>query len=194
VGALPVAGGEDYQTIVGDSVGLTTGGPQRTVCETLGLVGVDLSDSGLLGGWPGPFGVAISAPWDLQPYLYEEITDDGTYAGFAASLLRGRGLEVDQPGIKQVIRTDLEGDGVNEVLVVAEDVFPSYIMEPGDYSILFLRKVIEEEVQTAILGDTVVLDETDQYSGSYSVGTVADLNGTRRWRSLPERHTSKDPM
>lgn len=175
-GALPVVGGEDYQVIVGDSVGLTTAGPQTTVCEPLALIGVNLDNPGLLGDFPGPYGVAISAPWDLQPHLYEETTDDGTYAGFASDLLSSRGLEVDDPVIKQLVRTDLEGDNVNEVLVVAEDVTPGFLMEPGDYSILFMRKVIEGEVQTAVLESTVVLDSEDQFLGAHSVGTVADLN------------------
>ena len=177
-GVLPVAGGEDYQTILADSLGMTTAGPQTTVCEPLELIGVELADPELLGDFPGPHGVAISAPFDLQPYLYDDqTTDDGTYARFASALLSSRGLDVDDPVIKQLIRTDLEGDGVNEVLVVAEDVTPGLLLQPGDYSILFMRKVIEGEVQTAVFEETVVMDEDDQFLGAHSVGTVADLNG-----------------
>lgn len=176
-GALPVVGGEDYQVIVGSSVGLTTAGPQTAVCEPLGLIGVELADPNLLGTFPGPYGVAISAPWPLQPNLYDEEADDGTYAGFASALLSARGLDVASPVIKQVIRTDLEGDGVNEVLVVAESVTPGFLLEVGDYSIVFLRKVVEGDVQTAILDETVVLDEDGQFGGSHAIGTVADLNG-----------------
>lgn len=176
-GALPVVGGEDYQTIVGSSLGLTTGGPQTTLCEPLGLIGVDLADPTLLGLFPGPYGVAISAPWTLQPHQYELETDDGTYSGFASDLLASRGLDVANPVVKQVVSTDLEGDGVNEILVVAEEVTPGYLMEPGDYSIIFMRKVVDGEVQTAILDESVVVDEDGQFGGSYSIGTVADLNG-----------------
>jgi hypothetical protein len=177
-GTIPVAGGEDYQTIVGDSLGITTGGSQQTVCDPLGLIGVVLDDPGLLGEYPGPYGVAISAPFDLQPYLYDDDDpDDGTYAAFAAELLSSRGLDVGNPVIKQLVRTDLEGDGVNEVLVVAEEVTPGLLLQPGDYSILFMRKVIEGEVQTAVLEETIVMDEGDQFLGAHSVGTVADLNG-----------------
>lgn len=179
-GSLPVLGGEDYQVTVLDTLAMTTGGPQTTVCEPLELLGVTLGDPDLLGSFPGPYGVAISAPWELQPHLFESLTDDGTYAGFASELLSSRGLDVSDPIIKQLIRTDLEGDGVNEVIVVAEDVTPGFLMEAGDYSIAFLRKVIEGEVQTAILGDTVVLDETGTFSGAYTVGGVADLNGDQK--------------
>jgi hypothetical protein len=175
-GTLPVSGGEDYQVVLLDELGMTSGGPETTVCEPLELIGVELSNPELLGDFPGPYGVAISAPWALQPHLFEEISDDGTYAGFAADLLSSRGLDVADPIIKQLFRTDLEGDGVNEVLVVAEDVSQNFLMEPGDYSIAFMRKAIERQVQTAILAETVALGEGDTFSGAHSFGGVGDLN------------------
>jgi hypothetical protein len=176
-GALPVEGGEDYQVTVLGELGVTTGGPQITVCDPLGLIGVELEDPDLLGDFPGPYGVAVSAPWPLQPHLFEVSADDGRYAVFAAELLADMGLDVDEPKIKQVIRTDLEGDGVNEVLVVAEEVTPGFLMEEGDYSIAFLRKVVAGEVETAVIESTVVLGEEDQFAGSHSIGGAADLNG-----------------
>lgn len=176
-GSLPVSGGEDYQVTRLDEHHVTTGGPQATVCEPLELVGVRLDQEELLGEWPDPYGVAISAPWQLQPHIFEGTTDDGTYARFASELLSNRGLDVADPTIKQVIRTDLEGDGVDEALVVAEDVTRGLLMEEGDYSIAFLRKVIEGEVQTAILGETVVLGDEDRFAGAYAFGGAADLNG-----------------
>jgi hypothetical protein len=176
-GALPVVGGEDYQVIVENSIGRTTGGPQTSVCDPLELVGVELADPDLLGMFPGPFGVAVSAPWPLQPHFFEVASDDGTYGGIASQLLSSRGLDVPDPIIKQVIRTDLEGDGVNEVLVVAEDVTPGLLMEVGDYSIAILRKVIGGDVQSLVLEETVVLGEDEQFAGAHTIGTVADLNG-----------------
>lgn len=176
-GALPVVGGEDYQIAKVGLQAITTAGPQTLVCEPLNNIGVELDNEELLGDWPGPYGVAISAPWDIQPHLFEEIPDDGTYAGFAAELLSTRGLDVASPVIKQLFRTDLEGDGVNEVLVVAEDLTDGLLLQEGDYSIIFLRKVVEGDVQTAVLGETVVLPGDDEFEASYSVGAVADLSG-----------------
>lgn len=179
-GSLPVAGGEDYQVIRLDELAMTTAGPETTVCGPLDLIGVELEEPELLGEFPGPYGLAVSAPWQLQPYLFEETVDDGTYAGFAAEMLAGRGLEVSNPVIKQVIRTDLEGDGINEVLVVAEEVTTGLLLEEGDYSIAFMRKIVDGEVQTALLGDTVVFGEEDRFAGAHSVGGAADLNGDGR--------------
>lgn len=176
-GALPVIGGEDYQVARIGLQAITTAGPQTLVCEPLDIIGVEVDNVELLGEWPGPYGVAISAPWELQPHLFEPVTDDGTYSAFAAELLSSRGLDVASPAIKQLFRTDLEGDGVNEVLVLAEDVNPSLIMDEGDYSVVFLRKVVQGEVQTAVLGATVVQAGDSQFGASYTVGAVADLSG-----------------
>jgi hypothetical protein len=175
-GELPIDGEEDYQVVRLGDVSRTTGGAQTVVCEPLGLIGVELADAELLGEFPGPIGVAVSAPWDVQPYLFQEIPDDGSYAGFAAELLSDRGLDVANPQIKQLFRTDLEGDGVNEVLVVAEDVPPNFLMEPGDYSIAFMRKVVNGEVETAVLHETVALDEDDTFAGGHSFAGAGDLN------------------
>jgi hypothetical protein len=177
--SLPVSGGEDYQiALLGDG-GVTTGGAQISVCEPLANPGVELADS-LGGPWPAPNGVAVSAPWPLVPHLVEEISDDGTYAAIAGQLLAERGLNVTSPVIKQAIRLDLEGDGVNEVLVVAEEVPSDLFAQVGNYSIAFLQRVVGGEVQNAILGDQVVLEVpegTTPFIISYTVGAVADLSG-----------------
>lgn len=175
-GELPVEGGEDYQVTVLGELARTTGGPQTTVGDPLELIGVELENPELLGSYPGPYGLAISAPWPLQPHLFEALTDDGTYAGFASELLSARGMEVAEPVIKQLFRTDLEGDGINEVLVVAEQVHPG-LLEPGDYSIAFMRKVVDGNVQTVIIEETLVFDEQDRFSGAHAFGGAADLSG-----------------
>ena len=175
--SLPVTGGEDYRIAVLDLTATTTGGPETIVCEPLNNIGVELAHPELLGEWPGPYGVAISAPWELTPHLAESLSDDGTYAGLASELLADRGLVVAEPTIVQLLRVDLEGDGINEVIVVAEDIVGGFLPIAGDYSIVFLRKVVEGEVQTAILGESVILDAEGAFQASYRVGSVADLSG-----------------
>ncbi|MEA1902779.1 MAG: hypothetical protein U9N56_04560 [Actinomycetota bacterium] len=179
-GELPVLGGEDYQIAGIGFEATTTAGPQTLVCEPLDNIGVVLESDQLLGQWPGPYGVAISAPWDIHPHLFESFDDDGTYSAIAAGLLADRGLNVADPVIKQLFRTDLEGDGTNEVLVVAEEIRGGYLAETGDYSILFMRKVIEGEVATAVLGDTVITDPEGSFIVGFSIGAVADLSGDGR--------------
>ena len=175
--SLPVSGGEDYRIAVLDLTATTTGGAETIVCEPLNNIGIELAHPELLGEWPGPYGVAISAPWELTPHLVQPLSDDGTYAGFASELLASRGLVVAEPTIVQLIRVDLEGDGVTEVIVVAENIVGGFLPLAGDYSIAFLRKLVEGEVQTAILGESVIVDTEGAFPASFRVGSVSDLSG-----------------
>ena len=178
--ALPVAGGEDYQVAFVGLEATISGGAPTTLCEPLDNPGVELENELVLGDWPGPLGVAVSAPWILVPHLVEDIEDDGTYSALASELLAERGLDVPEPAIKQLLQVDLEGDGVNEVLVVAEDVSAGLFAEDGDYSIAFMRRTVEGDVRTAILGESVVVTADSPVVTSFSVGAVADLNGDGR--------------
>ena len=180
--SLPVSGGEDYRVVLFGSEEIVSGGTPTIQCEPLFNPGVELSDADALGEWPDPVGVAISAPWELTPHFVQEETDDGTYSDFARPLLAARGLDVENPVIKQVVRFDLDGNGENEVLVVAEDIedFDSLFAREGDYSLVFLRVVVEGEVQTAILGESIVAgvqEGVTPFILSHSVAAVADLSG-----------------
>jgi hypothetical protein len=180
--SLPVAGAEDYQVVVFGSDEVVTGGSEEILCEPVFNPGVELSDPDALGSWPDPVGVAISAPWQLTPHFVQEETDNGTYSDAARPLLAARGLDVESPVIKQVVRFDMDGNGENEVLVVAEDIAESgsLFAQEGDYSLVFTRVVVEGEVQTAILGESIV-DEvqegTTPFILSHSIAAVADLSG-----------------
>jgi hypothetical protein len=179
---LPVTGGEDYAVASLDVTGTTTGGPPTILCEPLENPGVVLADADALGAWPGPVGVAISAGWDLVPHVVEAQSDDGTYAAFASQLLASRGLDVAEPPITQLLRVDLEGDGTDEALVATADFADGdgLLAQPGDYSMVFLRKIVDGEVQTAILAESIVTEVADgetPFVESHGIGAVADLSG-----------------
>ena len=178
--ALPVAGGEDYQVALMGLDAIVAGGPPATLCEPVNNPGVVFENEQVLGDWPGPVGVGITAPWLIVPHLVEQIEDDGTYSAFAAELLAERGLDVPDPAMKQIVQVDLEGDGVNEVLVVAEDVSEGLVAQDSDYSIAFVRRTVGGDVQTDILGESVIVTADGPFMNSYSVGAVADLNGNAR--------------
>lgn len=181
--SLPVSGGEDYQVVLLGVEATITGGPEEILCDPLNNPGVDLSNTSVLGGpFPDPVGIAISAPWDLTPHFVQEEDDDGTYSAFARPLLATRGVDVANPVIKQVVRFDLDGDGVNEVIAIAEDVSgPGNIYAAeGDYSLVFMRRVVDGEVQTAILGESIVADLAEgetPFILTHVVAGIADLSG-----------------
>ena len=175
--AFPVAGGEDYQVALIGQEAIVAGGAPTTLCEPVNNPGVVLENEELLGDFPGPLGVAISAPWVITPHLVEQLEDDGTYSAFASELLAERGLDVPDPTLKQIMQVDLEGDGVNEVLVVTEDVSEGLFAQDGDYSIAFMRQTVQGDVRTSILGESVIVTATEPFVVAYSIGALADLNG-----------------
>ncbi len=60
-------------------------------------------------------------------------------------------------------RIDLEGDGVDEAVVTANRQATWPEPSAGDFSIVLLRKVIDDQVQTAILYSSYQVDEPEQY-------------------------------
>ena len=133
-------------------------------------------------GWPYTYPIAISSNWDLTPHDVESLSlDSAIYKDFASEVLADLDIIDPDPNLITLIRTDLEGDGVDEVIVGAERILGSLISpSPGDYSILFLRKIIDGEViQQLISGDVHVGEVSGMLSFSRLIA-VADLNGDNR--------------
>lgn len=125
--------------------------------------------------------IAIAAPWNAQPRLPRvESTNQAVYRQATADILRRQGLANPQVVLKQVLRVDLEGDGVNEVLVSATHyaggLSPS--AQAGDYSLVYLRKVVRGQVQTTILEDDYYPQAVEFAAPSqYKVNALVDTNG-----------------
>ena len=177
---LPVSGGEQYQVVrLDEPISSTTGSEARTSCEPLDLVSVEFEPA-IPGGFREIDALAIQTDMAVRPHPVEILDPSVTYLEAASQLLEGRLAGLPVINLTQVIRTDLEGDGVDEVIVTASTIPDDLISaQVGDYSIVFLRKVIEGEVQTAILGESIV-DDPDallQNLVVFRVAAVADLNG-----------------
>ena len=132
--------------------------------------------------WSDPSPIAVSADWDLRPHRIELLgTSNKTYENAAKNLLP-KGAETKDLELVQVIRTDLEGDGTLEVIVTAQSISDTTLInnKVGEFSIVFLRKVINDEVQTAVLHSFVVESFNDFEFGFMApayVSAIADLNG-----------------
>lgn len=173
---LPISGGEEYQLALLGGGGLITGGGQTEDCSfTLPQPAVELSDPDLFSNASFGSGVAVSAPWNLTPHFFQEESDDGTYSALAKPVLETLGLSVDAPVIRQVVRLDIQGDGVDEVVVVADDHPLGF--GPGDYTVVFLRELVDGEVVTTIVDSWITDTEFDEYGSDSIVSAVADLNG-----------------
>lgn len=178
---LPVSGAEQYQVVrLDEPIGTTEGSGPGLHCDPLDLVSVEF-DPPIPGDFLEVDALAIQTQGAVRPHPVEMLgTSTPAYMEATAELLEGRVAPVPIINLTQVIRTDLEGDGIEEVIVSASTIPDDLLSaQVGDYSIVYLRKLIEGEVQTAILGESIVqdLDKLLQELAIFEVAAVADLNG-----------------
>lgn len=177
----PVAGGEEYQVVLLDEpITTSVGSPLVPHCEPLDLVSVDF-DPPIPGDFFEIDALAVQSAGEVRPHGVELLgLSLPAYVEATADLMATRVAGTPAVNLTQVIRTDLEGDGVDEVIVVATTIPDDWFTaEVGDYSIVYLRKLVQGEVQTAILGQSIVedLDNLLQDLVIFEVSAVADLNG-----------------
>ena len=180
-GAAPAAAGDEYRLLRPEGVTATAVGP----APELGCLGTTpFIDLGVTAdSWPYDFPIGVSGTWDLFPQAVEVMaTENEIYKDITRDLVAQFGLDDPDPQLLQVLRVDLEGDGVDEVLVVAERLQGGGLAgaQAGDYSIVYLRKVIGNEVQQLVLHHSALQNlapDAFGYLEAFRVPTVADLDG-----------------
>jgi hypothetical protein len=181
--------GQEYQIVrLADPI-TTRIGEAGDDCSPSGLPGIDIA-------WPGdpnepsapePIGVAGVANPRPRPV---EVLDPASEAYQEAATAVAADYELPAPGpdVIQVVRGDLDGDGSAEVVVAAERLTngPTTLAEPGDYAIVFLRRVVDGRVQTSVLASSLAEVPEDAppemqiVVESFRVSAFADLNGDGR--------------
>ena len=105
--------------------------------------------------------LSIRCPWDPMPRKAAALSPkNAAYQKAVEKYLAARG-EAARPQIAQIFRVDLEGDGVDEVVISAmrlknaqwsaadapEHAGMIFRAEPGDYSLVLLRKIVAGKVR-----------------------------------------------
>ena len=141
--------------------------------------------------WPGttdvlsPPAVAVSGVADPRPRPVT-ILDPASpaYGAVAAEVVAGvAGVNDDDATIVQLVRTDVEGDGTDEVFGVVERLSDpeSLFAQPGDYSIAFLRRVLPDDtVETLVLRASIATEEEGAFVQVYRASAFLDANGDGR--------------
>ena len=177
--AIPIEGGEQFQVVLLDEPITTAVGSSLGICEPIGTPLLDF-DPPLSQDPQEPGAIAIIADWDLRPHgvtLLAVVPDE--HIDVVAQFLSDRGIDDADPNIEQVVVTDIEGDGVAEVLIVVNRLPPDLFARLGDYSAVLLRKQIDGEWQTAVLEFDEPEDESP-YILKHVVAAMADLNNDAR--------------
>ena len=185
VAAPLIPGGEHYRLYtltgeVGASVGRKPAKGEEGPC----------SDTWYVTLAPFPTGrgsmVAVGGPWNAMPRTLKiTSTEQQVYKEAAAEILKSQGIANPTVNLTQVIRVDLDGDGLEEVLVSAtnyERFKPGGGLTPnaraGDYSLVFLRRLVQGKVVTSIItGEYYPKAKEFNAPAEHRVIGVLDLNG-----------------
>lgn len=125
--------------------------------------------------------VAVRASFNPLPRKPKVLsTEQQVYKDATAAILREKGIAEPQVRLTQVIRVDLDGDGTEEVLVSATHYARglSSRASPGDYSLVFLRRLLNGRLLTRVIeGDFFPKGLKFGAAGEHRVAAVLDLNG-----------------
>jgi hypothetical protein len=137
--------------------------------------------------------IAVGGDWNAQPRVPRAVgTRDPVYRQVVAGFLRRKGFVRPKINITQVIRIDLDGDGTEEVIVSANHLAGglgsaergmAFHAQPGDYSLVFVRKLVRGKVQDLVLTEEYFPKKTSEPWGppnKHNVAAVLDLNGDGR--------------
>ena len=139
--------------------------------------------------------IGLAAPWNALPRA--PVIADATqpvYVDAVRDFLQARGIADPKVRIIRILRVDLEGDGEEEVLISATNYFtrdksndtaaapfpeaPIEAPQPGSYSIVMLRRLVDGNVQTKLVAGEVYAKPDEPVAPNvYNLAAVLDLNG-----------------
>lgn len=187
VAQVPVKGGETYKLVrLDDPIVTATGSAAQEGCETNpGTSKVDIAGLNREFDIAEPPSIAVSAVNNPRPRAVEVLNPQAKlYKEAAAQLLKRRGIDDNDADVVQVIRADLDDDRKNEVIVVAERLADPKTLyaEVGDYSLVFLRRVVDERLTTTVVEESIPVARPEEtpFITSQRLAAVADLNGDGR--------------
>ena len=132
--------------------------------------------------------VALAGDWNPLPRIPQEIsTENWIYLQAVKDLLEANDIGDSKVQLTRVLKIDLEGDGVDEILVAASYFYEEtgHNITPGDYSIVVLRKVMGNEVVTLPMpADFYYRAQQYAMPEKYTIMGVMDLNGDDRMEIL----------
>lgn len=157
-------------------VKLTKPENSQDVCEDFYHISVKDEGEPFLG-----IGLGEGYKWNPIPRAPKPVNlNDATYKKAVTDVLRLKGITKTTIKLTQAYRIDLEGDGVEEVLISA--TFYKGGLTAGaarnDYSFILLRKIIGGKVQNIVVaGDFITKKIEFGAPNEYEISSIADLNG-----------------
>ena len=177
------------QGLTGLSINAVGGSPVSFDAPCPDAFGVTLTPNRV----PSATQLATRADLNARPRPVTALpVQNSLYAGAVRAELMKRGLKNPVVQIRSVTRTDLDGDGREEIIIEAThfaeagtgDPVPPVNAQAGDSSLLLLRFVVNGQVKTTVLGADVVLKsgniDAPRNGLRERLEGIADLNGDGR--------------
>jgi hypothetical protein len=123
--------------------------------------------------------VAVTADWPLQPREVRQIgVENPEYTAIGAGFFEGTPT-AGEGTVSQAVRADLDGDGIEEVLVTYERITEPDFGAENDFTGVYVRypaadgSVVDELLSAYVMDDPIDFPTV----GRYTIAAVADLNG-----------------
>lgn len=161
--------GDSFETARGEATAEDCAA-QRATSDT--DVVVDLA-----AGRDGPPAIAVAGVAEPRPRAVDQLSTDAQVYRQAATDVAARLGATTPPTLTQLLRADLDGNGTNEIVVAAEHISDHAGLSPtaGDWSVVFLRRVVGDGAATDVLASSVVAGGGGRLE-RIQVATLADLN------------------
>jgi hypothetical protein len=134
--------------------------------------------------------IALGASWNAQPRkIRTESTSNRFYRTEVARNLQRAGIKKPRVVLSQLWRTDLDGDGRDEVLISAtnyggQKAGPMHISsnaKAGEYSLVMLRCIVKGRSQTTTLAQEIYTqNKTFAAPSEFRLAGILDVNGDGR--------------
>lgn len=171
----------DVPPIEGETLRSVEGLPDVVAAEPVANC---MPEAGVVNWWIDALdGLRASGTHDLQPRPYEEIGAADAHVDAIRAVLDAGGVDPAVPvEISRVTRFDIEGDGVDEVVIEAQR-FPEGpllgFIDEGHYSVVVLRRVLpDDSVENITLHAGIAdLEQAGQYVLRVDSAGPIDVNG-----------------
>jgi Putative peptidoglycan binding domain len=128
---------------------------------------------------------AVAGNWNAQPRPIQALsTDLPIYRQAVAALLRSQGIQQPDVRLTKVVQTDLEDDGMDEVLITATRYArdannqPRTQAEAGDYSLMVLHKIVHNAIEIIPIATEFYPQATPLMApNEHTLSGILDLNG-----------------